>query len=88
MPPEVALTTGWNLIGHYGMNNVHKSDERWNLAGAPTNAQSHLANMNMLDENAVPVFYLVPGEGYWAFITSSNNVLYGPSEADYSESEE
>ncbi len=81
MPPQVRLTTGWNLIGHYGTNNVLKSDEKYDLSGG---LLTDLANVNMLNEDGNPVETLIPGEGYWAFITGQDSLWYAPSEEDYS----
>jgi len=80
MPPQVVLITGWNLIGHYGMNDVDKVEEVQDLSGG---ILTDLADINMLNKNALPVSSLVPTIGYWAFITGQNELLYAPSEADY-----
>lgn len=82
LPPQETLTPGWNLIGHYGLNEVYKESETGDLAGS---SLTDLADVTLLNENAAPTWYLVPGEGYWAFITGENNVLYAPSSADYSD---
>jgi len=80
MPPQVELTTGWNLIGHYGMRNVKKSNEVQDLSGG---ILTDLADITLLGEFAEPDRKLKPTVGYWAFITGQNNLLYAPSQADY-----
>jgi len=80
MPPQVTLTTGWNLIGHYGENDVSKDDETGDLSGG---ILTDLADVTLLNEDSEPVDVLNLGQGYWAFITGQNNMLYAPSEADY-----
>ena len=79
-PPQVELTTGWNLIGHYGLNDVLQSDEIADLSGG---ILTDLAEVTMFNEGASPILELVPTEGYWAFITGQNNLLYAPSVPDY-----
>ncbi len=81
MPPQVELTTGWNLIGHYGMNNVDKTDEVQDLSGGTL---TNIADITLLNKDAVSVNQLNPTQGYWAFVTGQNNLWYAPSEADYS----
>jgi len=83
MPPQVELTTGWNLIGHYGMNNVCQSDEIQDLSGG---ILTDLADVTLLGEDTGPDWKLKPTIGYWAFITGKNNLLYAPSQADYDSS--
>ncbi len=77
-PPVVTLTPSWNLIGHYGMkDNVAKSDALDTLAGSYS---------TMLDENYYSVLdsgLLIPTEGYWLFLTGTDNLDYAPSEAAY-----
>ena len=88
-PPQVDLTTGWNLVGHYGLNPVYKEDEVYDLSGSFF--QAHLAPLTLLNEDGAPVLsymLLMPGEGYWLFVTgeqihADNTVQYVPSEADY-----
>jgi len=80
MPPQVRLTTGWNLIGHYGTNDVDKDEELYDLSGG---LLTDLKNVNMLNEDGNPVTTLISGEGYWAFITGQDDLWYAPSEADY-----
>jgi len=88
-PPQVDLTTGWNLVGHYGLNPVYKEDEVYDLSGSFF--QAHLAPLTLLNEDGAPVLsymLLMPGEGYWLFVTgeqihAGNTVQYVPSEADY-----
>lgn len=80
MPPQVRLTTGWNLIGHYGTKEVLKLEEENDLSGG---LLTGLVHVNMLDKNGNPVITLIPSEGYWAFITGQDSLWYAPSEADY-----
>jgi len=80
MPPQVRLTTGWNLIGHYGMNTVLKSNEINDLSGG---LLTDLAEVTLLNKNTTSTGTLIPTEGYWAFVTGQNNLYYAPSEADY-----
>lgn len=82
LPPQVTLMPGWNLIGHYGLSTVEKSLEMQDLAGG---VLTDLADVTLLNEEAVPTLYLTPNEGYWAFVTGQSNVLYAPSGADYDE---
>lgn len=81
MPPQVILTTGWNLIGHYGMNCVAKVSETNDLSG---DSLTDLAELTLFGEDASPASTLYPKEGYWVFVTNQDNLLYAPSEADYS----
>ncbi len=80
MPPQVELTTGWNLIGHYGMNDVSKAGEIQDLSGG---VLTNLADVTLLNKNSLPIDTLIPTEGYWAFMTGQNNLWYAPSNADY-----
>ncbi len=85
LPPQVTLTTGWNLVGHYGLNEVPKEEETQDLSGG---LLTDLAEVNLLTEEAMPVSDwedLIPGEGYWAFVTGQDSLLYAPSGADYEE---
>jgi hypothetical protein len=82
MPPQVKLTTGWNLIGHYGLNEVALSSEVQDLSGG---ILTDLADTTVLNENTVPVSALHPTECYWSFITGQNDLWYAPSAEDYSE---
>ena len=62
-----------------------KEEETQDLSGG---SLTDLAEVTLLNEDAVPVSdwdSLMSGEGYWAFITGKNNLLYAPSEADYTE---
>jgi hypothetical protein len=79
-PPQIILTPGWNLIGHYGMEIVDKTDEINDLSGG---ILTDLADITLLDENAYSTAVLVPTKGYWAFITGQDNIWYAPSDADY-----
>jgi hypothetical protein len=80
MPPQVQLTTGWNLIGHYGTNMVNKSNEIQDLSGG---ILTDLATVTVLDQDANPITQLFMGKGYWAFVTGEHKLLYAPSQADY-----
>jgi len=82
IPPEVKLTTGLNLIGHYGLNDVDKEDEVQDLSGG---ILTDLADVTLFNEDALPADELEPTEGYWAFITGQDTLLYAPSAADYEE---
>jgi cysteine-rich repeat protein len=84
MPPQVELTTGWNLIGHYGMNDVPKFLEKQDLSGGDL---TDLADVTLLGKDASPNMELNPGVGYWAFITGQTNLEYAPSPFDYNEEE-
>jgi len=81
MPPQVELTTGWNLIGHYGMNCIRKSLETQDLSGG---ILTDLADVTLLGGDTDPDKRLQPTVGYWAFITGQDNLWYAPSEKDYS----
>jgi len=80
---QVELTTGWNLIGHYGLNEVNKYHETSNLAANGENPERHLASMTLVNEERRPARSLIPGEGYWVFNTNSGSTLYAPSTADF-----
>jgi len=85
MPPQVTLTSGWNLIGHFGMNEVAKSEEIQDLSGG---SLTDLADLTLLGQAAGPINYLEPGVGYWVFVTGQGSLLYAPSEADYAEDQD
>jgi len=82
-PPQVELTTGWNLIGKYGMPMVHIMQQNNNIAGVTDPVFANLHKYIVIEENSHPVNHMVPGEGYWVFVTYDGNVLYGPSRADF-----
>jgi len=74
-PPVVTLTPSWNLIGHYGMvESLPKEDALDTLAGSYS---------TMLDKEGNPISYFNPTEGYWLFLTGTDNLDYAPSEEAY-----
>jgi hypothetical protein len=65
-PPETSFTTGWNLIGHYGLLSVPVVDALTSLVGYYD---------TVLDKDGNPVTgNLNPGEGYWV---SSQSMIEG-----------
>ena len=75
-PPVVTLTPSWNLIGHYGLNDVSK-------ANALTTLDGHYATL--LNKVGTPISILEPTKGYWLFQTYTQDLDYAPSDADYAE---
>lgn len=73
-PPVVQLTAGWNLVGHYGMNNVVKEDALTAFSGTAT---------TLLDQHGNVIQTMNPTEGYWLFVNSINTGEYAPSNTDY-----
>ena len=84
IPPQVTLGPGWNLIGHYGMNSVNKSDE---LASVTYGGNVSLANNTMQNIDGTSTLEntttINPGDAYWVEITEESSQTYGPSNKDY-----
>lgn len=78
-PPVVQLTTGWNLIGHYGMNNVPKDAALYAFSGTYA---------TLLDKEGDVRFSMNPTEGYWLFVKSIDTGEYAPSGSDYMDQQE
>lgn len=74
-PPVVTLIPSWNLIGHYGM------EEDINKENALDTLDSSYSTL--LDKDGYSVSEMNPTEGYWLFITGTNNLDYAPSNAAY-----
>jgi hypothetical protein len=86
-PPQRTLIPGWNLVGHYGVNEKEACQALYSLV----NTQSMSARWSMLYyyDALEGRFYSVdtcnsmsPGYGYWILISSGlpENMVYGPSE--------
>jgi PKD repeat protein len=79
-PPVVTLTPSWNLVGHYGMNTDVSKEEALDTLGE--------SYSTMLDMEGNPISdgtNLSPTQGYWLFVTGTDNLDYAPSEEAYSE---
>jgi len=74
-PPVVTLTPSWNLIGHYGtVSGLSK-------AQALTTLNENYATL--LDEDGFASLSMDPTEGYWLFLTGTDNLDYAPSSFAY-----
>lgn len=74
-PPVVTLTPSWNLIGHYGMVEPLLKDKALDtLAGSYS---------TLLDKDGISVPDMNPKEGYWLFVTGTDNLDYAPSDEAY-----
>ncbi|MFH1608380.1 MAG: PKD domain-containing protein [archaeon] len=73
-PPVVSLVKGWNLIGHYGLNDVNKSNAFTTLSGNYA---------TLMDEDGDIVSTLSPTKGYWLFVTGTSGLEYAPSDDSY-----
>jgi hypothetical protein len=72
VPPEVTLTTGWNLIGHYGLNDSIEVNEAF---GSLELGNSYWNSLLAVDEDGDFenfVGALQPTEAYWLSIKSIN----------------
>ena len=75
VPPEVTLTTGWNLIGHYGLNDDVNIEEAFFSLELGEN--NYWNNVLTVDNNGDFVALedndnLEPTEAYWLSIKSLN----------------
>jgi len=74
VPPEVTLTTGWNLIGHYGLDgvNVDTSNAFESLELGDNDYWYNLLDLNDDGNFEIRTDPLQPTEAYWLSIKSLN----------------
>ena len=73
VPPEVTLTTGWNLVGHYGLETDVTSTQAFSSLELGTDKYQHI----LLEADGSGNFQIVghslqPTEAYWLSIKSIN----------------
>ncbi len=79
-PLVVTLTPSWNLIGHYGLiEDISKSSALDTLSGSDSTILDK-DGYSIADEEP-----LNPKQGYWLFLTGTDNLDYAPSEEAYSQ---
>lgn len=78
-PPVVTLTPSWNLVGHYGMNTDVSKEEALDTLGESYSTMLDMDGNPISDETS-----LNPTQGYWLFVTGTDNLDYAPSEEAYS----
>ncbi len=86
VPPQKALSAGWNLIGYYQIENTINTTATKALstvAGQWTQLRTY-GNIDKQFHSVIGSTTMKPGEGYWIFMKSSSYApyLYGPGDTD------
>ncbi|MCX6739360.1 MAG: Ig-like domain-containing protein [Candidatus Parcubacteria bacterium] len=86
VPPQKALSAGWNLIGYYQIENttnISATKALSTVAGQWTQLRTY-GNTDKQFHSVLGTTEMKPGEGYWIFMKSSSYApyLYGPGDTN------